>query len=97
MMTGGMFAFLFAGIWNCTYIWPIVIWLGAGGWFGALGGGTVAYGRDLRDAADEEAALILDDQRLLQEFLRLGAFLRQDAAVMAPGGSRNRDTSRRAA
>jgi hypothetical protein len=30
MMTGGMFGFLFAGSWNCTYIWPIVIWLGAG-------------------------------------------------------------------
>ena len=39
MMTGGMFAFLFAGIWNCTYIWPIVIWLGVSVWFG---GGTVA-------------------------------------------------------
>src|SRR5262247_4730052 len=40
MITGGMFAFLFAGIWNCTYIWPMVIWLGVITWFGP---GTVAY------------------------------------------------------
>jgi len=39
-MTGGMFGFLFAGIWNCTYIWPIVIWLGAGAWLGLFGAGT---------------------------------------------------------
>ena len=36
---GGVLGFLRAGIWNCTYIWPIVIWLGALAW---LGGGTVA-------------------------------------------------------
>ena len=27
-------AYFFAGIWNCTYIWPMVIWCGASGWFG---------------------------------------------------------------
>jgi len=31
MMTGGMFDFFFAGIWNETYIWPIVICCGAAG------------------------------------------------------------------
>src|SRR5262249_37701508 len=40
MMTGGMFAFLFAGIWNWTYICPIVIWFGVITWFGP---NTVAY------------------------------------------------------
>ena len=30
MMTGGALRFLVTGISNCTYIWPIVIWLGAG-------------------------------------------------------------------
>src|SRR5215831_14911679 len=40
MITGGVFAFLFAGIWNWTYIWPIVICCGVITWFGP---GTVAY------------------------------------------------------
>src|SRR4051812_16359251 len=45
MITGGMLFFLFAGIWNCTYIWPMVIWFGTFCWLaGAFGGGMVAYG-----------------------------------------------------
>jgi hypothetical protein len=28
MMTGHPPAYFRAGIWNCTYIWPIVIWWG---------------------------------------------------------------------
>ena len=40
MMTGGVPRFLVCGIWNCTYICPIVIWLGAG--LGLLGVGAEA-------------------------------------------------------
>src|SRR6266566_194774 len=44
MMTGGALFFLRSGIWNCTYIWPIMIWSGlpAVG-LGLPGGGVVAY------------------------------------------------------
>ena len=53
------------GIWNWTYIWPIVICCGTGA------GRGLPWRRernrrvlgDLRHAADEEAALILDRDR----------------------------------
>src|SRR6202171_4336711 len=41
MMTGGI-PFLRNGTWNCTYIWPMVIWLGVFAWLVLFGGGTVA-------------------------------------------------------
>src|SRR6266550_2077589 len=40
MITGGMLAFFVAGIWNDTYICPIVIWFGVSV---CVAGGTVAY------------------------------------------------------
>ncbi len=36
-MITGQPPYFFAGIWNCTYIWPIVIWCGASGWLGGVG------------------------------------------------------------
>ena len=74
MITGQPGPDFFAGIWNCTYIWPIVICCGtvpAAGAAGAPGGGR--DGRvvaDLRDAADEEAALVLEHERPAHESLR---------------------------
>src|SRR5437667_231655 len=42
MMTGGALFFLRSGIWNCTYIWPIMIWSGLPAvWLGLPGGGVV--------------------------------------------------------
>src|SRR5438067_2365238 len=43
MMRGGTPRAFCAGIWNCTYIWPIMIWFGVNVWFGLFGAGTVAY------------------------------------------------------
>src|SRR5580704_19599796 len=42
MLTGGILPFLRDGTWNCTYIWPMVIWFGVFAWLGVFGGGTVA-------------------------------------------------------
>src|SRR5438128_4627881 len=43
MMRGGTPRAFCAGIWNCTYIWPIMIWFGVNVWFGLFGAGSVAY------------------------------------------------------
>src|SRR5688572_28806662 len=47
MITGHPPLYFLAGIWNCTYIWPIVICWGVGAAGGgapaAAGGGTVAW------------------------------------------------------
>src|SRR5690349_24072672 len=43
MMTGGTPRAFCAGIWNWTYIWPIMIWFGVSVWFGLFGAGSVAY------------------------------------------------------
>ena len=60
------------GISNCTYIWPIVICCGVRG-RRRLAGRRAGYRgvfADLRDAADEEAALVLDSDRAAHEALR---------------------------
>ncbi len=38
MITGQPGPLIFPGIWNCTYIWPIVICCGVGAGTGWLGG-----------------------------------------------------------
>ena len=79
MITGQPGADSRAGIWNCTYIWPIVICCGVRGGVGCPGGapGTVGVLADLRHAADEEAALVLERDRAAHEPLRRLAVARQ--------------------
>ena len=69
MITGQPGPDFFAGIWNCTYIWPMVICCGIGA-RRALPGRRERDRRvlgDLGDAADEEAALVLEGDRAAHE------------------------------
>jgi len=52
---------------------------GGVGLIGSIGGGRGGIVGDLRHAADEEAALVFDDQRLGQEFFHLRRFPRGGA------------------
>jgi hypothetical protein len=49
MMIGQPALYLLAGIWNCTYIWAMVIWWGASG-AGVAGGGVPGGGGGGADA-----------------------------------------------
>ena len=72
MITGQPDPDFFAGTWNCTYIWPIVICCGVGGGAGALGGanGMAACSETFATPPMKKLPLIFEDERPAEEAFR---------------------------